>query len=345
MVAVLYKTGEAQSSERTAYSLGSLSARLRRKNESNPIPIMDQLQRAFFGLHFRADFLSKRGEAFQDWFVRIMQSRYLADFDAVRAYGAKGDFKCDGRRLSTGTIYQCYAPYDLKESETIAKIKEDFAGALAHWPEFMRSWCFVHNDDRGLPPNVEKLFDEMRREHPGIAVTVMNEAELRDIVFEIEVEHLEALFCAVPTMTQLNAVSLEDIKPLLDELARVDPDPLAENIAPPSPRKLEKNGLSDEAASMLRLGRQRQQKVAEYFDKTAWPDVGERIAEAFRKRYADLKAMPFANAEWTFGQLAAFAGMAGEPKRQAAALSILAYFFERCDIFEDPDDDGQREAA
>jgi len=306
---------------------------------------MDHLQRAFFGQAFRIDFLSKRGEAFQDWFVRIMQSRYLADFDAVRAYGNKGDLKCDGRRLSTGTIYQCYAPQELKEAETIAKVKTDFAGAREHWSDFMRSWCFVHSDGRGLPPDVAKLLDELRAEHPGITITPMSEAELRDIVFEIEVEHLEALFGPAPTMTQLNAVSLEDIKPLLDELARADPDPLAENIAPPSPRKLEKNALSEDSASLLRLGRQRQQKVAEYFDKTPWPDVGERIAEAFRKRYVQLKAMPFSNSDWVFGQLAAFAGMAGEPKRIAAAVAILAYFFERCDIFEDPDNDGQREAA
>lgn len=308
--------------------------------ESDPVSRMDQLQRAFFGQAFRIDFLSKRGEAFQDWFVRIMQSRHLSDFDAIRAYGTKGDLKCDGRMLSTGTIYQCYAPQELKEAETIAKVKKDFSGAREHWPDFMRGWCFVHSDGRGLPPDVAKLLDELRAKNPHITITVVSEAELRGIVFEMKVEHLEALFGPAPTMSQLNAISLDDIKPLIDELARLDPDPLAQNIAP-SPRKLDKNGLSEDSASLLRLGRQRQQKVAEYFGKTPRPDVGEQIAEAFRKRYVELKAMPFSHSDWVFGQLAAFAGMAGEPKRVAAAVAILAYFFERCDIFEDPDDDGQ----
>ena len=31
-----------------------------------------------------------------------------------------------------------------------------------------------------------------------------------------------------------------------------------------------------------------------------------------------------------------YAGMNGEPKRQGAALAVLAYFFDNCDIFEDP---------
>jgi len=26
----------------------------------------------------------------------------------------------------------------------------------------------------------------------------------------------------------------------------------------------------------------------------------------------------------------------GDPKRQGAALAVLSYFFESCDIFEDP---------
>jgi len=28
--------------------------------------------------------------------------------------------------------------------------------------------------------------------------------------------------------------------------------------------------------------------------------------------------------------------MNGEPKRQGAAFAVLAYFFDNCDIFEDP---------
>ena len=32
-----------------------------------------------------------------------------------------------------------------------------------------------------------------------------------------------------------------------------------------------------------------------------------------------------------------YAGTGGEPKQQNAALAVLSYFFERCDIFEDPE--------
>jgi hypothetical protein len=38
--------------------------------------------------------------------------------------------KCDGRRLSTGGIYQCYAPRGADSTKVHEKIKNDFDGAL-----------------------------------------------------------------------------------------------------------------------------------------------------------------------------------------------------------------------
>ncbi len=61
----------------------------------------------------------------------------------------------------------------------------------------------------------------------------------------------------------------------------------------------------------------------------------KRIAEAFRTRYAELKAFDLP-ADAIFKHLQDYAGMNGEPKRQGAALAVLAYFFDSCDIFEDP---------
>jgi hypothetical protein len=43
-----------------------------------------------------------------------------------------------------------------------------------------------------------------------------------------------------------------------------------------------------------------------------------------------------------FTELQTFAGgMDGVPSQQAAVLSVMSYFFERCDIFEDADQDAR----
>ena len=107
--------------------------------------MMDEVQAIFYRLQFVLAFRTKKGVEFQDWFVRLASYALGPDFEAVRAYGSRGDLKCDGRRLSTGTIFQCYAPDAMKADHLVSKIDEDFRGARDNWPE-MTEWAFVHND-------------------------------------------------------------------------------------------------------------------------------------------------------------------------------------------------------
>src|SRR5690606_6168135 len=106
-------------------------------------------------------------------------------------------------------------------------------------------------------------------------------------------------------------------------------------LTPPTSEKLQKNALSEESGLLLRMGRRKSGLVDICFRKSRRPDLGERIAEAFRNSYAERKANDVP-ADMSFKHLQDYAGMNGEPKRQGAALAVLAYFFDNCDIFEDP---------
>lgn len=67
---------------------------------------MDLVSEAFLALHFRTAFLEKKGTEFQDWFAKLASDAHGADFEIVRPYGNQGDWKCDGRMVSTGTVFQ-----------------------------------------------------------------------------------------------------------------------------------------------------------------------------------------------------------------------------------------------
>ena len=123
---------------------------------------------------------------------------------------------------------------------------------------------------------------------------------------------------------------------MIDVLEKRDLDPSDDDFTAPSVEKLEKNALSQEAVELLRLGRRKARLVEMFFSKTGPVERGERIAEAFRKRYAELKSMAL-EPDRIFSYLQRFTGFEGDPKRQAAAMAVMAYFFDRCDIFEDPD--------
>lgn len=297
---------------------------------------MDELQRSIYVDRFRLAFHSQQGTAFQDWFVRLAGHAFGADFEEVRPYGPQGDLKCDGRRISTKSVFQCYAPYLMRDGELIAKVSEDFHGARAHWVAEMAEWVFVHNDGRGLPPRAAQHIESLRKTHAPIGIETWSEPELLNLAMALEIAALQALFGYAPSIAIVDRLVMADLVPIIDALERQEPDPSDPLLTPPSPEKLEKNALSEESALLLKVGRRKAGLVDTFFRKGSRPDLGERIAEAFRARYAELKSLDLPT-DTIFKHLQDYAGMTGgDPKRQGAALAVLSYFFESCDVFEDP---------
>lgn len=186
---------------------------------------VDEFQRQIYGVHFQNAFLSKRGTEFQDWFARLAGHRFGADFDPVRPYGNQGDMKCDGFRISTGTVFQCYAPDSMQQSALIEKIDADFLGALTSWPNDMREWIFVHNDRRGLPPQAVQHLNSLRRQHASIGIEVWSEPKLLELTMGLNLSSLQALFGYVPSMESFDRLVMADLVPVIEGLARAEPSP------------------------------------------------------------------------------------------------------------------------
>ncbi len=142
------------------------------------------------------------------------------------------------------------------------------------------------------------------------------------------------MYGSVPNSEDLRSLSLRDLQPVIDVLEASDIDPAIPIPPPPSAEKLEKNNLSQEVADLLRLGRRKSHLVETYFKTIGHVEHGERIAEAFRNRYISLKSTGM-SPDHIFRQLQELAGFEGSPKRQAAVMAVIIYFFDKCDIFED----------
>lgn len=158
----------------------------------------------------------------------------------------------------------------------IEKIDEDFAGALNHWPEFMKVWTFVHNCKKGLPAPVAQHMDEMRRGHPGIAIQTWCEPHLLDLFDTLTENAKRTLFGPVPDPTTANDMTLDDIEPVVEKLESL-PLEVAEGPLPaPTLEKLEKNELSNYVKILLRNGRLKDRLVRKYFEKGLSSKRGSR---------------------------------------------------------------------
>jgi len=297
---------------------------------------LDRLTRAFFEMGFELRYLKVRAGEFQDFFASIMEKRYPADFMKVRPWGNVGDRKNDGYLRSRRQLFQSYAPNEMKPAESIAKIDEDFAGALPHWEEYFGEWIFVHNSKEGLGPDVTAKLLALTKAHAPLQALAWGFEELRQEAFRLTEADLASLLGPAPTQAAILNLGVEDLQPVLDQIAKLHPstDP---DLRPVSPEKLKHNMLSDHVETLLTAGMSRSDLVRRFFRAATDQTVQDRIAARFRQHYDKLRSENRAPDE-IFSELQRFTGgtTIGPPSRQAAVLAVLAYFFQECDIFERP---------
>lgn len=293
------------------------------------------LQDAYFEQRFENEFLRAKGDAFQTFFERLMGFAYKADFMACRPWGNQGDRKNDGFLKSERRLFQVYAPNEMDATKAKAKITEDFASAKQYWGAHFDKWVFVHNATDGLPPHVQKLLLDFEVENLGIQLEPWGLEELRQIFRSLTAGDKESWFGpALNDATKLK-LGFADLKSVLERIAALPVPPMSDVKDVPM-GKIEANALSDAVARLLKEGMFRSPLVSTFFSQWHDETLGERMSEAFKAEYARLRGDHAPNQ--IFAELQSWAGgdHRGPPEHELAVLTVLAYFFERCDIFEEP---------
>lgn len=159
-------------------------------------------------LLYRLKCLDSKDSAFQKFFERIMVM-HDKTFMPVKPAGPEGDWKCDGYSAASQTVYQCYAPNELKTGKTSRKIREDFAGAEQRWAAKMKQWAFVWNSD-ALPPQVVAVLAELSAEYKGrVTIEQLGPQKLwYEVVSKFPKSDLDELLGEVPTSSDIQASQL-----------------------------------------------------------------------------------------------------------------------------------------
>ena len=301
---------------------------------------MDDITRAHYELKFQVAFLMAKGDAFQTLFEQLMGKAHPADFIPCRPWGSVGDRKNDGYLKSERTLFQVYAPNEMTAAKAIAKIDEDFVGALPHWRQHFDKWVFAHNAHDGLPPDVIAKLLDLEQQHSPLKVTHWSLEELRQRFRLIPLDALQSWFGFAPTDVAKRSLSVEELESVLHHIAQTHP-PTGESPRPVPTGTIEANGLSPNVAILLKAGMGRAELVEKFFDRWHDPLYGDRLAGVFRARYIELRDQsPKIGPDAVFHELHTWAGgtWASSSGLQVAVLAVLAFFFEQCEIFEAPRD-------
>jgi hypothetical protein len=295
---------------------------------------MDKLSRAYYELVFENTFLRSKGSEFQNFFSRVMETRYPSDFIPIRPWGNLGDRKNDGFLSSQKTVHQVYAPNEMTLYETKKKIDEDFEGALAYWDKKMKRWIFVHNSFEGLSADITNHIEEKKLENPSVEIGILGRSELRNILFSLKDHDIAAVLGPAPTETAMKDIQLEDLKIVLLSISA--DKPISDEDLRPVPRnKITSNKLSEDVETLIKAGMRKSPLVEKFFNK--WHDrtFADKITLSFKTRYSELKAVNLTPDD-IFMQLVEFAGGSDmrSPTHMASVLAVVSHFFEQCDIFE-----------
>jgi hypothetical protein len=281
------------------------------------------------------------GDAFQDFFGRLMEARYGQDYVRVRPFGRLGDKGCDGYLRSCGRVYQCYGAVNGeggKVAYLLAKIKEDFAKARDALRAIMKEWCMVHNLVDGLPIEAVRLLEEIQTSN-SIPCGLVGLENMTVILFELDDNKIGALIGPMATLGEERNLQPNELRDLVRAILQaVDerPVPPMAEIKEVSVTKLAYNALPSHWAHFISAGWQNAHHVGEYFARHPDPLTGERVAQFFRDRYAYLRAQ---NLEPSVIIVTLFEMIVGKGRTSVpqivAAQALIAHFFESCDILED----------
>lgn len=303
--------------------------------------IMDSVKAYWWRVGLELKLRQSSGDAFQDFFGRLMQARHGDDYVRVRPYGQRGDKGCDGYLASTGRVFQCYGAVNGDGSKVdylINKMAEDFAKAKAHLSDVMKEWHLAHNLVDGLPIEAVQKLKSIETENPPVQCAFVAIEGMAATLLALDEAIIETFVGPAASSADEQNLQVSELRDLVASvLAAVgEAAPTLGEIKEVSATKLAHNALPQHWAQFIASGWQNAHHVSGYFDRHHDPLAGERIARQFRDRYAYLKSQSLGAAAIMAGLYEMIVGIGAVPvERTVAAQALLAHLFESCDILED----------
>lgn len=304
------------------------------------MPTLTGEKRRHFRDHLELRLRRASGGALQALVSSLLARLHGDNFVPQCPWGAKGDLTCDGYLRDPQTIFACYGRENgvggRRVGDIVDKVRSDYRGAAANWPA-MKAWVFVSNIVDGVPAPVTQALEALQA-GTGVKVGYFGFQRFEQHLLDLNAEVVEDLVGEIPVRNDFIRLQPEAVLQIVGSIAAAfSLNYLQEPTAPVPLDKLDRNRIPGCHAHAVRNGALSRETVEACLAQNADPSLEARVSEAFRARYAELRAQGFGPGE-VMDHLHAFAlaGQAGHTAASnAAAWAVLAYLFDMCSIFED----------
>lgn len=308
-------------------------------------------QRYFARIQFKVLVLEADGQRYQDLFVRVMTKRNTG-FRTIKPAGRSvGDQGNDGYIANTGCYYQVYAPEkpDQKAADAASKAKRDFQRIKEKWVKTasINEYYFVFNDKfKGSYPQIEHALAEIKQENnlkvsePFLAkdlereFLMLSEDDMMDVLRGPipRPEHIEDIDYAIFTGILQHIVDDYERSTIFDKLE-----------VPDFYQKIKFNRISSMVESLFNHGSYQRNAIEEYFQRTgefSRRDVRDRLATVYQESKEQISEYALdEDGDHIFFTMLNTIAQDGKRSIQDAIIALIAFFFETCDVFEEPVDE------
>ena len=310
---------------------------------------MGPTQQYYASVMFENRVFRATGFDYENLFHEVMVLKHPGGaFVPIEPYGNVGDRKNDGYIPSNGEFYQVFAPKSPEDklAAAAAKAKGDFAGLRKHWQAKcpIKRYRFVFND--GFTGSVAPLEDallEIAATH-GVEAGTFLTFELREIVLSLpDQDVFKVLRSIVPEpgfLPDADYAAIRDIvNYVLDSSEKLNG--AAVLATPELIDKIKFNKLSSEVGEML-LGGSRQSNVVKDFFANRAGFHRQLLRNHLATIYAEEKASIKKRGKWPDRLFFRVLSRITPPSKimekaiQDAAIVVMAFYFEACDVFEAP---------
>lgn len=318
---------------------------------------MDVQQKLDIRKAFKLRIHESNGNAFEDLFCNVMRSSNK-DFKKVKPQGRIGDRKNDGFIKSEGKYYQVYAPQSPIGNPTAAtsKLEEDLDGLISYWrcenDFIIREFYFVFNDKyHGAYPEIYTTLNRLRTQYNLDVCDVFLSSELEDVFMELPEDNIAEICGYYPKPEDIGFIDNSIVAEIVGYVSNNYSGFSESQYNDPSDfhKKIHFNNLGKGTARHLNVGAYQVGYVEDYF-KTNSNFSRQQARDSLNKMYQYHLSNKNAEAAITSGLSESdiiFKNMIDElsPRNlckiqqrdyERNIIAVMAFFFEACDIFEEP---------